>query len=157
MQRLKSKLKCPTFACCLYQVLTYMMSPNLRRVCMRAQVLWSEAASAARRRRGGIGEAGGEPSPTAATTRRTPGELPRRRTDACRPPTPPSILRTSNTSFKKMQTEKSTIGGSSCIKSPNFSIISTIHSKQALFKLNKINIKGNSVGYGKHQTKGELN
>ncbi|CAB3257215.1 unnamed protein product [Arctia plantaginis] len=72
------------------------MSPSLSLVCIRAHVLWSEAASAARRRRIGRGEAGGEPSPAPkpafAASRRTPGELPRRRTDACRPPTPPSIL-----------------------------------------------------------------
>lgn len=71
------------------------MSPNLSLVCISAHVLWSCAASAARRRRMGRGDAGGESSAAAAPAayRRTPGELPRRRTDACRPPTPPSILK----------------------------------------------------------------
>lgn len=81
-----------------------MISPSLSLVWMSAQVLWSPEASAARRRRGGRGEAGGDSAPATAP-RRTPGELPRRRTDACRPPTPPSILQfKKGTSFKKNYT-----------------------------------------------------
>lgn len=76
--------------------ITYMISPSLSLVCISAQVLWSADETAARRRRVGRGE-GGESSAApalaaAAARRRTPGELPRRRIDAARPPTPPSIL-----------------------------------------------------------------
>lgn len=73
---------------------THMMSPSLRRVCIRAQLLWSLVVTA-RRRRGDI-LAGIAPSSSGSVSRlppmRTIGDEPRRRVDICRPAAPPSIL-----------------------------------------------------------------